>query len=70
MRIVNGLIADLEFVLSNIDHTINEIKRTYPSPYTLVDSNGRFMMVDLLAAKANALVAVSQLEREAGNVQS
>lgn len=66
----NDTLAQLRVVVLDIDHAIAGIMKKVDgdsylkldNPYMLMDTNGRYILLDTLAAKANALAAIARLE--------
>lgn len=53
----------LRVVLLDLDLAIDQVRRDYPNqPFKMMDPNGRYILLDALAAKANALAAIARLE--------
>jgi hypothetical protein len=61
---IEGMIFDLKSIIRQIDYTIDQIKMDHPNPYIARTPDGRYIMLDALTAKANALVALFQLEKD------
>lgn len=57
------MIFQLKIVIQDLDMAIDKVKREYPQdPFRMRSADGRFLLLDGYAAKANALTALAQLE--------
>lgn len=57
------LLEQLALIIIELDQVIYQVKNQFPeNPYRIMDINGRFLLGDILAAKAQALAAIAQLK--------